>query len=211
LRFLSRFRRRRPRVIATTREVQRLLRRCGWPLEVDGIKGPRTRRAIRDFKRGYAFRPSFRRFGSRVGPFTTRRLRRSARLGGRASRHFWFVEFASLTRGNCRGNSWIEVKRELVRGLERYRRLARRPVPVVSGFRDPEKNRCVGGARNSQHLYGNAADIPPVLGLGPVRSLRVFSGIGVQRSSGRVRHVDVRHVGPNPTGGTPRSPTVWFY
>jgi hypothetical protein len=191
--------------------VQWLLRRCGWPIAVDGIKGPQTRRAIRDFKRGYAFRPSFRRHGHRVGPFTSRRLRRSARLAGRASAHFRFVEFASLTRGGCRGNGWIEVKKELVRGLERYRRLAGRPVPVVSGFRDPEKNRCVGGAPNSQHRYGNAADIPAVVALWPVRSLGVFSGIGVQRSSGRVRHVDVRHVGPNPTGGRPRNPTIWFY
>jgi hypothetical protein len=191
--------------------VQWLLRRCGWPIAIDGIKGPRTRRALRDFKRGYAFRPSFRRYGPRVGPFTTRRLRRSARLGGRASAHFWFVEFASLTRGDCKGNGWIEVKKELARGLERYRRLAGRPVPIVSGFRDPGKNQCVGGASNSQHLYGNAADIPPVMALQRVRSLRVFSGIGVLRATGRVRHVDVRHVRPNPTRGTPRNPTIWFY
>ena len=197
--------------LLSTREAQRLLRRCGWPIEVDGIKGPQTRRAIRDFKRGYAFRPSFRRYGHRVGPFTSRRLRKSARLGGRTSPHFRFVEFASLTRGGCRGTGWIEVKKELVRGLERYRRVAGRPVPVVSGFRDPGKNLCVGGASNSQHLYGNAADLPPVLGWERVRTLRAFSGIGVQGSSGQVRHVDVRHVGPNPTGGSPRNPTVWFY
>jgi zinc D-Ala-D-Ala carboxypeptidase len=178
---------------------------------VDGIKGPQTRRALRAFKRGYAFRPSFRRYGHRVGPLTTRRLRRSARLSGRASAHFRFIEFASLTRGGCRGDGWIAVKKELVRGLEGYRRAAGRPVPIVSGFRDPEKNRCVGGARNSQHLYGNAADVPALVGLDRVRSLRVFSGIGVQRGTGRVRHVDVRHLGPNPTGGTPRNPTVWIY
>jgi zinc D-Ala-D-Ala carboxypeptidase len=187
------------------------LRRCGWPLAVDGIKGPRTRKAIRDFKRGYAFRPSFRRYGHRVGPFTTRRLRKSAHLAGRASAHFRFIEFASLTRGGCRGTGWIEVKKELVRGLEKYRRLVRRPVPILSGYRDAEKNRCVGGVSNSQHRYGNAADIPAILDVGSARALRVFSGIGIQRSSGSVRHVDVRHVGPNPTGGTRRHPTVWFY
>jgi zinc D-Ala-D-Ala carboxypeptidase len=191
--------------------VQRLLRRCGWPLAVDGVKGPRTRRAIRDFKRGYAFRPSFRRYGWRVGPLTSRRLRKSARLGGRASAHFRFIEFASLTRGGCRGTGWIEVKKELVRGLERYRRLVGGPVAIVSGFRDPEKNRCVGGASGSQHLYGNAADVPPVLSLDRVRSLHRFSGIGIQRATGRVRHVDVRHVLPNPTGGTPQNPTIWLY
>ena len=191
--------------------MQQLLRRCGWPLEADGIKGPRTRGAIRAFKRGYAFRPSFRRYGHRVGPFTTRRLRRSARLAGRASPHFRFVEFASLTRGGCRGNGWIEVRKELVRGLEQYRRVLGSPVPVLSGYRDPEKNRCVGGAGQSQHRYGNAADVPPRLGFERVRSLRAFSGIGVDRASGRVRHVDVRHLGPNFTLGSRQSPTVWFY
>ncbi|AQS60252.1 hypothetical protein B0537_14920 [Desulforamulus ferrireducens] len=34
-----------------------------------------------------------------------------------------------------------------------------RPVIITSGYRCPAHNRAVGGARLSQHLYGNAADI----------------------------------------------------
>lgn len=33
------------------------------------------------------------------------------------------------------------------------------PLEVASGFRGPAHNRAVGGAPNSQHLYGKAADI----------------------------------------------------
>ena len=35
-----------------------------------------------------------------------------------------------------------------------------RPIPVSSSYRDPETNKRVGGAKGSQHLHGNAFDIP---------------------------------------------------
>lgn len=34
-----------------------------------------------------------------------------------------------------------------------------RILPVSSGFRDPEKNAAVGGAKGSQHMHGNALDV----------------------------------------------------
>lgn len=43
--------------------------------------------------------------------------------------------------------------------LEQIRSLAGRPVVVSSGYRSPELNRAVGGAANSAHLTGLAADI----------------------------------------------------
>ncbi|MCA3180941.1 MAG: D-Ala-D-Ala carboxypeptidase family metallohydrolase [Burkholderiaceae bacterium] len=41
-----------------------------------------------------------------------------------------------------------------------------RPVVVSSGYRSPALNRAVGGAQNSDHMYGRAADIT-VPGLKP--------------------------------------------
>lgn len=102
----------------------------------------------------------------------------------------------------------------LAYGLDRVRERYG-PVSVRSGYRDPRHNAAVGigGKPNSQHLYGNASDLSAGLGLtvSAARNMRLFSGLGVQRASGLVVHVDVRHVGPNTTGGTPESPTVWYY
>ena len=37
-----------------------------------------------------------------------------------------------------------------------------RPIVVTSGYRCPKLNKAIGGASNSQHLYGQAADIRTV-------------------------------------------------
>ena len=43
--------------------------------------------------------------------------------------------------------------------LEPLREAADIPIKVNSGYRCPEVNKLVGGAKNSQHLTGQAADI----------------------------------------------------
>ena len=188
-----------------TREVQQALKRLGWPLKVDGAWGLETYSAVRDFQRGFAFWGPLLIDGH-AGPKTQEALRKSLEQGGKCSPHFEFREFKS------RGNGWIKVGRALVLALEEYRELVGGPVRVVSGHRDPEYNASIpGAARNSQHLYGNAADIEARESVPEVRRLRCFSGIGYQQSSGLVRHVDVRHVGPNPTGGSLRAPATWPY
>lgn len=188
----------------TTREVQQHLRKIGWPLKVDGSFGPQTFAAVKDFQRGFAFgRPLLA--DGHAGPVTWKALVLCVERDGRCSEHFKFVEFKS------RGNGWIKVHRSLVLGLEAYRKALGRPV-AFSGYRDPAHNRRVGGKPASQHLHGNAADLfLPALTANKVKALRRFSGIGVQQASGLVRHVDVRHVGPNTTRGTVTNPTVWFY
>ena len=187
--------------MVSTRAIQQALPEIGWPLRVDGVLGPQTTKAIRDFQRGYAFEdlPAT----GRAGPKTQAALRACVANGGRCSAHFRFREFRS------KGDGWIALDRALVHGLERYRRLLDRPVRIVSGYRDPAHNAAVGGASDSQHLFGNAADIPPALSLDRVRALRAFSGIGFDAATGLVRHVDVRHRGPNTTGGTVANPTVF--
>lgn len=44
-------------------------------------------------------------------------------------------------------------------GLEKIRKLVGKPIFVSSGYRSPKVNKAVGGARNSQHMTGQAADI----------------------------------------------------
>ena len=44
-------------------------------------------------------------------------------------------------------------------GLEKVRALLGKPISISSGYRSPELNKKVGGAKNSQHLTGQAADL----------------------------------------------------
>jgi predicted chitinase len=186
-----------------TEQIQRALRTCGWPVAIDGEAGPEVFRAIKDFQRGFAFWKLL--VDGHPGAKTIEALRHAVEADGRCSEHFHFKEFAS------KGDGWIKVNRELVLGLEEYRALIGRPLSLVSAYRDPRHNQVVGGAKSSQHLHGNGVDIPAVMSAAAVRRLRRFSGIGIQRGTGLVRHVDVRHVGPNTTGGTAHDPTIWFY
>lgn len=190
--------------VMSTRDVQRALKEIGWPLKVDGAWGKDTFAAVKDFQRGFGFWRLL--VDGHAGPKTQEALQATLDQEGKCSPHFAFREFASS------GNGWIKVGRELVLGLEEYRELVGGPVSIVSGYRDPERNaRIPGSAKNSQHMYGNAADIVPVKPTAAVKALRRFSGIGYQGASGLVRHVDVRHVGPNTTRSSVRDPAIWIY
>jgi peptidoglycan hydrolase-like protein with peptidoglycan-binding domain len=191
------------------KRAQRILIKCGWPLKADGKLGPVTRSAIKDFQMGWAFGKKIRSSG-KLNPRTVAALKKAEKRGGACSKHFFYREWKS------KGNGWIRVNRVLVRGLETYR--ARfGATAIISGYRDwnyhVELYHRMGQAptTQSQHLDGDAADIPGTATLGQVKTLQVFSGIGIR--SGKVVHVDVRHAGngPNTTGGTPTNPTVWNY
>jgi uncharacterized protein YcbK (DUF882 family) len=103
----------------------------------------------------------------------------------RGSRHFLEHEFA------CPHCGVALVRDRLTDCLERARTLiGDRPIRIVSGYRCPVHNSRVGGARNSQHMYGSAADIPAGL-LSVSEAWRAgFTGVGVKGTS--AIHVDVR-------------------
>ena len=69
------------------------------------------------------------------------------------------------------------------------------PLPVTSGYRSPEYNAKVGGAKNSQHLHGNAYDVS-TSGLTQAQQIDLinkarasgFGGVGVYDNS---LHFDV--------------------
>ncbi len=88
---------------------------------------------------------------------------------------------------------------ELVHLLEHIRGITGRPLIVVSGYRCPEHNQAVGGARASQHLLGRAADLRERVVTSEQARQQGARGIG--RRGGYAVHVDVR-------AGTPR---VWDY
>jgi uncharacterized protein YcbK (DUF882 family) len=70
------------------------------------------------------------------------------------STHFNRIEFACKCK--C-GSNTVDV--ELINILEDLRGWFNAPVTINSGHRCPDYNKSVGGAENSQHLYGRAADI----------------------------------------------------
>lgn len=52
----------------------------------------------------------------------------------------------------------LENLKRTALGLEGVRMLLGAPITISSGYRSPEVNRAVGGAKSSQHLTGQAVD-----------------------------------------------------
>lgn len=124
--------------------------------------------------------------------------------GTNLSAHFDAGEF------KCRHCGRNGVRRELVAALEQLRKSTRKPVRIQSGWRCAEHNRAVGGAPESMHLEGLAADITPAPPQTFVRGLRAFSGMGFNARGRTVRHVDVRHVLKGEKA-TVSNPATWRY
>lgn len=67
--------------------------------------------------------------------------------------HFSPHEFAS------KGNGKVHVSRRMIDALDQVREAVGHPLRITSGYRDPQQNRRVGGARQSRHMVGDAVDI----------------------------------------------------
>lgn len=72
------------------------------------------------------------------------------------------AEYFKLSEFACPCCHHVKVASSLVITLEAFRRAWAAPVLVNSGFRCLRHNTEVGGAQNSRHLIGCAADIRPV-------------------------------------------------
>jgi zinc D-Ala-D-Ala carboxypeptidase len=73
--------------------------------------------------------------------------------------HEWRWPSFSPQEIACRGSGAITVETDAMDRLQRLRSAIGVPLIVVSGYRSPEHNRRVGGARNSMHMRGQAFDI----------------------------------------------------
>lgn len=73
--------------------------------------------------------------------------------------HFKREEFRCKCGGRYCSGFYREPKQQLVELLDEAREYFGVPVRIVSGLRCPEWNRIQGGVANSQHMYGEAADV----------------------------------------------------
>ncbi|WP_338847887.1 D-Ala-D-Ala carboxypeptidase family metallohydrolase [Massilia sp. W12] len=100
------------------------------------------------------------------------------------SNHFSLEELCSSQTAarkgidNTPGAAVIENLTKLAAALEKVRALVGQPIAVSSGYRSPALNAAIGGARNSAHCYGLAADIfapgmPPLILARAIKSSKI--------------------------------------
>ena len=189
------------------------IRVAGWVneidelMKIDGIMGPQTRKAIRNFNIYYGTGST-----DRITYDTAQMLYWLESNDG-STAHFSWSEFGCRGYG-CTWDVWYgttpkplshqwtqlstyQVKenvRRLMWRLEALRAKAgNRPVIVTSGFRYYTYNTSIGGAKNSRHIYGQAADIS-IKGVSNSRVSELarqssFGGIGMYKN---FVHVDTR-------------------
>ena len=143
--------------------TQLQIRVAGYPgygavLALDGSFGPATKAAVTRFQQAYGLGAD-----GVAGPSTFSKIY-SIQSSDNTPIHFTYAELnrcnstwaggrvsADTAKANALRTMW---KLEALRHA-----LGDRPINISSGFRSTSCNSAVGGATNSRHLYGDAADL----------------------------------------------------
>lgn len=83
----------------------------------------------------------------------------SVEVLGQGLNDIQLTENFNLKEFQCSCCGTVKIDPELVRRLQAMRDELGVPIIVNSGYRCPAHNKAVGGAKDSQHLVGKAADI----------------------------------------------------
>jgi zinc D-Ala-D-Ala carboxypeptidase len=143
------------------------IRVAGWAaasashtrVSIDGDFGAGTDGAVKRFQAAYGLSAD-----GEVGPNTQAKLNALEQSDG-STAHFNFSEFTDRISGTFNGGKVSaaaakENARRCMYKLEALRKkLGDTPITVNSGFRSIQHNADIGGASDSMHMYGTAADL----------------------------------------------------
>ena len=152
----------------TIKQRQHLLAYLGYYVgNVDGIWGTLSKTATVAFQKDFGLNPD-----GVCGTETEKALTHAVAYGMPAKKEesttgdFWDeIEFFDREEFRCKcGGKYCngfpaEPKEQMVRIANQLRKNLGVPVSIISGLRCSEWNRIQGGVANSQHMYGEAADI----------------------------------------------------
>lgn len=155
----------------TVKQIQCLLTYLGYCTgTVDGIWGEKSQRATIDFQREYMAQEDV---DGIFGAATEKRILEVVASGEepiadkmsatadwwKDIRYFTRAEFKCKCGGRYCNGYPAEIDMSMVKIADKIREKIGKPIAINSGLRCKTHNANVGGVSNSQHLYGNAADL----------------------------------------------------
>lgn len=184
---------------AQVKELQ--IRVAGWAADsasktyiaVDGDFGPATEGAVKRFQTAYGLS------ATGVVESTTQAKLNALESSDGSTLHFNWSEFTDRVSGTFSGGKVSsatakENVRHLMYRLEALRlKCGGHPMIVNSGFRSVAHNSDVGGASNSQHMYGIAADLSSSVSNRTIYQKAETCGFsGLETYNEDHQHVDMR-------------------
>ena len=147
----------------TAKQIQNLLSFLGfYNGSIDGIWGQLSCEATQKFQEAFGGLV----IDGKAGIDTQRALRQAVASGMPSQDSFWDeIEFFTPEEFRCKcGGKYCNgyphtIQPLLVQICERARKWSNHPIAVISGLRCKIHNKNENGVGNSQHLYGEAADL----------------------------------------------------